>query len=62
MVCCILAAYLFGRMCVAARWAYRKLLRRPQPVEPSTMPTPTRALSPLSASAEAMARLSPFGG
>lgn len=45
MICCILAAYLFGRMCLAVRWAYRKLLRRAQPVAAPTMPTPTRALS-----------------
>jgi hypothetical protein len=44
MVCCILAAYLFGRICLAVRWAYRKLRGRPQTAS-ATMPTPTRSLS-----------------
>jgi len=44
MACCILAAYLFGRMCLATRWAYRKLLRRTQPMPAATMPMPTRTL------------------
>jgi hypothetical protein len=44
MICCILAAYLFGRMVLATRWAYRKLRGRPQPVVTSAMPTPTRTL------------------
>jgi hypothetical protein len=44
MLCCILAAYLFGRMCLAAKWAYRKLRGHSQTL-PATMPTPTRSLS-----------------
>lgn len=44
-LCCVLAAYLFGRMCLSARWAYRKLRGRPQTPPATTMPTPTRSLS-----------------
>jgi len=44
MICCILAAYLFGRLCLATRWAYRKLLRRSQSVPAATMPMPTRTV------------------
>jgi hypothetical protein len=46
MVCCILAAYLFGQICLAVKWAYRKLRGRPQPAS-AAMPTPTRSLSPV---------------
>jgi hypothetical protein len=44
MLCCVLAAYLFGRICLAVRWAYRKL-RGGSQAPSAAMPTPTRSLS-----------------